>query len=205
MRYYSQFGRISPIFLPQNCGKGYAMAEGVANAHGDILLFVDADLENWNADYGAQMLAPLLDGKADMVLGYPYNETNAWDRADVWGIQRWLTGERAVWRKDLLPALEMLRPSRFGVETLINMHYRTQHQPIRFVNLDGLAHVIKFEKCTRQQAWQEYSKEIREILRAYVRYPKLTAMTYIPDLIEVRAALRAFYGWTRRTFASLTS
>jgi glycosyltransferase involved in cell wall biosynthesis len=204
LRQYGQFERIHPIFLSSNRGKGYAMAEGAATAQGDILLFVDADLANWNANYATMVLAPILTCQADMVIGYPQREKDSWDAADIFHIQRWLSGERAVWRTDLLPILSKLRPSRFGVETLINMHYRTQHQPIRFVRLDGLLHVIKFEKSSPAKAWSEYVREVRQILRTYARHPQLTFMTYVPDFIDMQDAILALYGLVRRSISMLT-
>jgi glycosyltransferase involved in cell wall biosynthesis len=199
MQAYSRFDRIHPIFLSPNGGKGNAMAEGAAAACGDILLFVDADLVNWDATYAIQVLQPVLDGKADMVIGYPLREHNAWDTADLLGIQRWLSGERAVWRDDLLPLLPKMRPSCFGVETLINMHYKTRHQPIRIITLEGLLHPLKFEKSSCAEAWDQYVKEVHQILRTYARHPKLTLMTYMPDFYDMRNAVTALYGFTRRT------
>ncbi len=194
---YKQNPRIRPIFLSPNHGKGYAMAEATAAAGGDILLFVDADLMNWDAGYASQVLSPILKGQADMVIGYPLRANDMWYAVDIMGIQRWLSGQRAVWRTDLLPIVAKMRPSRFGVETLINMHYRTRHQPIRMIRLQGLLHPIKFEKSPRSQAWDEYVKEVRQILRTYARHPLLTIMTYVPDLIDMRDALLAIYSWIR--------
>lgn len=198
LREYSRFARIVPIYLKHNQGKGNAMAEGAAAAYGDLLLFVDADLVNWDASYAIQVIKPLLDGKADMAIGYPLREHDSWDSADLLRIQRWLSGERAVWRDDILPLLPKMRPSRFGVETLINMHYKTRHQPIRMISLKGLLHPLKFEKSSRSEAWGEYRKEIGQILRTYVRHPRLTFMTYMPDFYDVRDALHSLYGFTRR-------
>jgi glycosyltransferase involved in cell wall biosynthesis len=201
MQAYSRFDRLRPIFLASNGGKGNAMAEGAAAARGDILLFVDADLVNWDARYAIQVLQPVLEGKADMVIGYPLREHNPWDTADLLGIQRWLSGERAVWRADLLPLQPKMRPSRFGVETLINMHYKTRHQLIRIIKLEGLLHPLKFEKSSRAEAWDEYVKEVNQILYTYARHPQLTFMTYVPDFYDVRNALVALYGFTRRAIS----
>jgi glycosyltransferase involved in cell wall biosynthesis len=204
MREYARFPRVHPIFIAPNRGKGNAMSEAAAAASGDILLYVDADLVNWSPAYAAQVLRPILTGQADMVIGYPLRENDPWNAADVLGVQRWLSGERAVWRDDLLPLLERMSPSRFGVETLINMHYKTRHQPIRMVMLNGLQHVIKFEKSAPAEAWDEYVSEVRQILRTYARHPRLTAMTYIPDLLDVRDALLALYGFMRQALLGLS-
>jgi len=203
MRQYGQIPEVRPIFLTTNHGKGYAMAEGTAAAHGDILLFVDADLMNWDADYALQVLTPIYAGQADMVIGYPQRENDPWDAADILHYQRWLSGERAVWRADLLPLLSKLRPSRFGVETLVNMYYRTNHQPIRFVELKDLIHVIKFEKGSQVRAWDEYIKEVRQILRTYARHPLMTVKTYVPDFIDLRNAFLTLRGFMRRSISTL--
>jgi len=204
LRRYEQIERVHPLILSPNQGKGNAMAEGISAAGGDILLFVDADLVNWDDDYATRVLEPVLAGQADMVIGYPLRADDPWESADVLHYQRWLSGERAAWRADLLPILPKLRPSRFGAETLINMHYRTRHQPISLVPLNGLLHVIKFEKSTRSEAWREYVQEVRQILRTYMRHPQLTIMAHMPDFIDLHDAVTALYGRMRRSISIMT-
>src|SRR5215470_9033384 len=53
---------------PINLGKGAAVRLGLAFATGDILLVQDADLELDPNEYG-RLLAPILDGRADVVYG----------------------------------------------------------------------------------------------------------------------------------------
>lgn len=52
----------------KNAGKGAALRTGFAAATGDIVLVQDADLEYDPREY-PQLLAPLLDGRADAVFG----------------------------------------------------------------------------------------------------------------------------------------
>jgi hypothetical protein len=83
------------------------------------------------------------------------------------------------------------------------MHYKTRHQPIRIIKLEGLLHPLKFEKSSRAEAWDEYVKEVNQIMRTYARHPQLTFMTYVPDFYDVRNALVSLYGFTRRTISNV--
>jgi glycosyltransferase involved in cell wall biosynthesis len=60
--------RVKSYNSPINLGKGAAVRLGLAFATGDILLVQDADLELDPSEYG-RLLAPILDGRADVVYG----------------------------------------------------------------------------------------------------------------------------------------
>ena len=60
--------RLRIFFHEKNRGKGAAVRTGIEQAAGDWILIQDADLEYDPQDYPA-LLAPLLDGRADVVYG----------------------------------------------------------------------------------------------------------------------------------------
>lgn len=60
--------RVKTIFHRKNAGKGAALRSGFALATNPYVLIQDADLEYDPKDFAA-MLAPLVDGRADMVYG----------------------------------------------------------------------------------------------------------------------------------------
>src|SRR2546421_13038822 len=62
--------RVKTYDSPINLGKGAAVRMGLAFATGDILLVQDADLELDPNEY-VRLVAPILDGRTDIVYGSP--------------------------------------------------------------------------------------------------------------------------------------
>ena len=158
--------------LPENRGKGCAMAMGVEHATGDILVFVDADLLGLNPQHIASIVHPLPRGDADMVIGYPSRGQAFLDAINIF---RPLAGQRAVYRRDILTLVPQMRISRYGVETLINLHYRQEDRRVRYVRLDGVLHPVKLEKHSFARALWMYSHEAAQIAGALAR-------NYVPPM-----------------------
>lgn len=145
--------------MDKNRGKSWAMTHGVEIATGEIILFFDADLSNVSQEHFNKIINPIYNQEADMVLGQP-SETLIDYRVNPF---RSLTGERAVYKKDLLPILDDIREIRFGVETFINMYYQSKGKRIKYVLMDGLKHPTKYAKTTPINATKEFISEGQEI------------------------------------------
>jgi glycosyltransferase involved in cell wall biosynthesis len=63
-------GATKVIRLNRHGGKGAALRKGIEDAGGDVILFVDADLGE-TAGNVWQIVAPIIDGKADMTIAVP--------------------------------------------------------------------------------------------------------------------------------------
>ncbi len=156
IKYYYNF---KYIILPKNKGKGFAMAKGIEKAKGDVIMFIDADLSNIQDKHFTELLTPILNNKADMVLGQP-TETLIDTSINPF---KSLTGQRALKKTDIQPIIEKMKKSRFGVETLINLYYQSENKNTKYVMLEGLKHPTKFDKTSTQQAMKEFIFEGQEI------------------------------------------
>ena len=68
--------RIRLFHQPVNRGKGAALRRGFTEANGEIILVQDADLEYDPREY-PKLLAPILDGRADVVYGSRFTGSDA--------------------------------------------------------------------------------------------------------------------------------
>jgi len=57
--------------LREHLGKGYALRAGFAQARGDVIITIDSDGSHWPEEL-AEVLTPVLDNSADMVIGSRY-------------------------------------------------------------------------------------------------------------------------------------
>ena len=154
---------ITDIHLPENKGKGYAMALGVERASSEIIVFCDADLSGLKKNHFQQLINPIIGNEADMVLGQA-TETLINYKINPF---KSFTGERALLKQDVLTILEEMRTSKFGVETLINLHYQAQEKKVKYVMLEGLKHPTKFDKAsTKSKAIKEFVLEGHQIALA---------------------------------------
>lgn len=139
--------------LEQECnqGKGAAVAWGIGQATGDFIMVQDADSEYDPADVPS-LLAPLLEGRADVVYGSRFmNSANRLPRTSHYFANRLLTllsnalsGLRLsdmetcykIFRADLVRAMN-LRSRRFGIEVELTAYVakaraRVQELPVSY-------------------------------------------------------------------------
>lgn len=140
------------LMQDQNCGKGAALRRGMKEAHGEMILIQDADLEYDPQDYH-RLLDPIARGLADVVygsrfLGGPHRVLYYWhsnvnwvlttvsnmltdlNLTDVWTCYK-------VFRREVVENLE-LKEDRFGFEPEVtarvarNKNWRVYEVPISY-------------------------------------------------------------------------
>jgi hypothetical protein len=156
--------RIVLVQLPSNRGKGFALVEGLSRAHHPIVAFVDADLPNLSTTHLDALLAPIQDGDARAVVGYPCGRKLEKFYALTPVGRGWMiriAGERAYFRDDLIPHMANMAKSRFGVEMYLNAVFRLRDTKV--VSLAGLTDLYKYEKHPAATAMGEFAGEAGEM------------------------------------------
>lgn len=147
----------------KNKGKSYAMVAGVENSTGEIIVFADADIIGLNCEHIEKLIFPLVSNQADMVIGRRCPEKSP--KVDITGpIDVWLGGERACYKKDILPIINGMRKTKYGVEILLNLYYKSRNKKIKIVKLDRLIHLKKYEKYRLNTAALKYTKVSLQII-----------------------------------------
>ena len=172
----------------KNKGKSYAMASGVEMSKGEIIVFVDADIIGLESRHIEKLLIPLITDNADMIIGQPYPDESK-KKIDLLKPLELLAGERVVYKQDIMPIVKKMKTTKYGVETLMNLHYKSQNKRIKIEYLWGLTHLKKFQKDGLQVSLKSYSSETLHIF-------KTMAINYVLIFSIVRnLILRGYFKW----------
>ena len=186
IRHLSESIDLSYINLLPNRGKGYSMASGLELATGEIIVFLDADLENLTKLHINKLVNPILNDTADMVMGQP-GQTFINARYNPFKV---FTGQRAVKREHILPIVEDIRYTRFGVETYINLYYQSKGLNSKSLILKGLVHQTKFGKMKKVRAIVELLMEAKEIVVTFLENTDLVKKSVLRQLKTKRIILK---------------
>lgn len=153
--------RIMYIKLPKNQGKSWAMAAGITKARGAYIMFLDGDLVGLTPHHLDDLWEPVRSHIADMAIG-----TRESKKYGIFWSLRPFGGERVMKRAELLTLLPAMHGSGFGVEVILNEHYR--NKKMVYIPMRDVSHMMKFEKYPPHLALFSYLKEFAEVGPRYV-------------------------------------
>lgn len=143
------------INLIKNHGKGYAVAKGIAKASGDIIVFIDADIEGLTEKSLNKLISPLLKKTHEVAIGYCSN-------GNLDKLFRPLSGERAYYKKDLLPYLKEIATKGYGLELFLNYLFRDKK--VKLFPIKGVKHHLKHQKQSYEIATKMFLIEVIDLL-----------------------------------------
>ncbi len=129
--------------LPDNRGKGGAVAAAAAIRDEEVLVLVDADLTGLRAEHVRALAQPVLAGETDMTRGV--FSRGRWTTTAAQHIAPQLNGQRGVLRARLLE-VPGLAESRYGIEVAITNHAASAGWSSIDVTLEGVSQVTKEAK-----------------------------------------------------------
>lgn len=131
------------LALPVNGGKSAAVAAGLREARGDLVLFLDADLIGLTADHVTALLSPVLTGQADATISLRQNAPLVWRLIGL----DYISGERVMRRAPLIAALDRIAVlRRFGLEVFLNEAWLRAGLRVAVVRWPGVSSPVKARK-----------------------------------------------------------
>ncbi|TBH20104.1 glycosyltransferase family 2 protein [Thermus thermamylovorans] len=154
------------VRLPENRGKGGAIAEGLRRVATPYVLLLDADLLGLHPEHLEALLAPVREGRAEMTVGVFQGGRLSTDLA--MRLTPFLSGQRALGTEALrrVPGLE---GARYDLELLLTRHAQRQGWRVRYLPLPGVSQVMKEEKRGLLPGLRHRLRMYWEIARYYLR------------------------------------
>ena len=156
---------VKVLELPQNRGKGGAMAAGVASTKAPIVAFIDADLSGLTGEHIDRIILPVMAGECDMCIGV-FTKGKALSTG-AQKIAPNLSGQRAM-RRELFESVTNIGNTRMGVEVALNEAARRRRARLLYVKLLDVANCIKEQKLGLRRGGKERTKMYIEIAKTYV-------------------------------------
>jgi glycosyltransferase involved in cell wall biosynthesis len=158
--------RIRLVRLPENRGKGAAIAAGAEASPTDLVVLLDGDLLGLKARHVRCLIEPVASGRCSMTIGQFRGGRLATD------FTQWITpilnGQRGL-RWSAFRGAPGLAASRGGAEVVLSRYARTRGYRVLRVPLPGMTHVMKPEKGRPLAGWLAHLKMYGEILGSFSR------------------------------------
>lgn len=161
-----RFPSVRLIPSAANGGKSAAMAIGIAAAHNELLMLLDADLKGLAAEHVTALAAPVLSGAAEVSLSLRENSLLVFRAIGL----DFVSGERVVSKALLADTLNEIRGlPRFGIEVFMNRRIIAHRLRIAVTHWPHVTQARKTEKLGYWKGVRAEWRMIADLLR--VTYP----------------------------------
>lgn len=170
------------IHHKKNLGKGAAIVDAVMATKGEVLLFVDADTNNFCQSHIDMLISPIQIDSKCMVIGLREGE-KLLDKT-LNAILKSLGGERAIMKKYVTPLLLKIKGSGYGVETILNLATVRHNRRIYYVPLPQLFHPLKTAKRTLAEVLKEYWREQNQVLGQLLDFDNYAQLPSFQEVVN---------------------
>lgn len=174
--------KLMVIHHKKNLGKGAAIVDAVMATKGEVLLFVDADTNNFCQSHIDMLISPIQIDSKCMVIGLREGE-KLLDKT-LNAILKSLGGERAIMKKYVTPLLLKIKGSGYGVETILNLATVRHNRRIYYVPLPQLFHPLKTAKRTLAEVLKEYWREQNQVLGQLLDFDNYAQLPSFQEVVN---------------------
>lgn len=153
-------------------GKAHAMQEGVKSTNAQVIIFFDADLIGLKKEHIHSLIKPILEKKADMVVGV---------RGRWFGLPKLVIkldplmaigGERAM-KRSVFENMPKQFMKGFAVEIGLNFYCREKELSVVYKDLKGLTMATKEQKMGFFKGFKDRIKMIKQVIKARILTGKI--------------------------------
>ncbi len=151
------------VNLKKNRGKTGAVKQGIKKAKGDLIVMLDADLENLKQEYLDKMIYFVASKQYGMAILDRF--TDRMNPFGLIGTARLLGGERAFWKKDF-EKVDLSNVKNYSLEATLNLYFLRNNKKVRTVLAPDLKAKWQFSKWGLKEGLKRYIKEFWEVYKA---------------------------------------
>ena len=134
--------KITVLRHEKNKGKAEGMRTGLKASHGDVVVFMDADLTGISLNQIKALAEPISKKMCDMVMGIREKDVFY---ARIFGFANAFGGERAFSREELLKNINIFDEGGYMIEAAFNRYYLRKKKVLK-VFMPGVGQTAKYKK-----------------------------------------------------------
>lgn len=152
------------ISLPKNEGKGEALTTGVKISTSPIILFFDADLLGVTKEHLQELINPVINNEADMVIGIqPKYE-------ELYGMSKsipLISGQRAM-KREIFEAVPNFWRVGYQIDEALSYYCKMNELRVKKIFLTGVDHIQKITKTNLVKGLWGYLRMGCSIVKIYI-------------------------------------
>jgi len=159
--------KLKIIELPENHGKGFAVAQGVGVAKNETLLFLDADLVNLEPHHLSSLIWPVINNRADMTIGDLVARTKTDFKLFSFPSLWYFSGQRCLKKSFIFRHLGKIKKSQYTIEIILNEIFKNKRVAIiPLISLKPL-HLAKEKKWNDWKV--SYAREVFQLAQGVIK------------------------------------
>jgi len=164
------------VSLPKNEGKGEALTIGVKLSSSPIILFFDADLLGVTKKHLEDLINPVINNEADMVIGIQPKYEEVYAISNALPV---ISGQRAI-KREIFEAVPDFWRVGYQIDEALSYYCKMNELRVQKIVLHGVNHVQKITKTNLVNGLWGYLRMGASLVKIFVisRFARLLKMLF---------------------------